>query len=229
LGKLRTKLEGHSGYVNCLAFTTDGKTLASGGTDQGIRLWDVPAGKLRNKLEQAGKVPCLAFSPDGKTLASGSLYGLIDLWDVQAGTKTGQRYAGGEHSPSIGCLAFSPDGRTLAWACHEVVGLWRVRSAKQVILKTLTGECMMFGPDGKTLLVSFPERFDRSGALPVEDSGTAVTVLLDQRFAAAAFSRDGKTLTLVDRFGCIEVCTHQRKEPITENQPKQESPPRKKK
>src|SRR5438067_777201 len=84
--KLRATLKGHTEAVTSVAYSPDGKTLASGSGDKTIRLWDVQWGKERATLKgHRDYVPSVSFSPHGKTLASGSLDKLIKLWDVQTG------------------------------------------------------------------------------------------------------------------------------------------------
>jgi len=79
-------LVGHTGSVLSVAFSPDGETLASGSSDNTIKLWDVSSGVLLRTLTgHTGNVLSVAFSPDGKTLASGSSDDTIKLWDESRG------------------------------------------------------------------------------------------------------------------------------------------------
>jgi WD40 repeat protein len=77
-------LTGHTRPVSWVAFSPDGKTLASGSDDYTVRLWDVATHRQIGKplIGHAGYVFSVAFSPDGKTLASGSLDHTVRLWNV---------------------------------------------------------------------------------------------------------------------------------------------------
>ncbi len=76
-------LKGHTNVVHSVAFSPDGRTLASGAADGAIILWDVATGeRLRTLQGHADMVLNVAFSPDGRTLASASEDGTIILWDV---------------------------------------------------------------------------------------------------------------------------------------------------
>ena len=76
-------LTGHTAAVGSVAFSPDGKTLASGSADGTARLWDVATHRQITALAgHAGAAGSVAFSPDGKALASGSADQTVRLWDV---------------------------------------------------------------------------------------------------------------------------------------------------
>jgi WD40 repeat protein len=136
-----------------LAFSSDGKQLASVDRES-IVLWDVATGrKVRDFLAPQGEVHCVAFAPDGRTVGAGIREGgtaRIFLWDVATGKEL---HAFGHDA--VETLVFSPDGKLLATGCWDLpVRLWDVATGKERLALTGLdkGVCnLAFSPDGKHL------------------------------------------------------------------------------
>ena len=139
VGRELGTLTGHTGWINALAYSRDGRTLVSGGNDGTLRLWSATTGHelftvTGHTSEAIGPV---AFSPDGKTLASESL--LPDETIKLLNISTGQEYSiSSEYPVRTKGLAFSPDGKILASGSYQKIYLWNAETG--VHLSTLGGQ-----------------------------------------------------------------------------------------
>ncbi|MCP4398358.1 MAG: hypothetical protein GY801_13810 [bacterium] len=186
---------GHTDNVNTVAFSPDGRMLASGSADHTIKLWEVQTGQeLRTLAGHDDIVESVAFSPDGQTLASGSHDNTIKLWDIQTGqnlrTLTG-------HNNRVYSVVFSPDGQTLASGSDDnTIKLWDIRTRKE--LHTLIGHdsvvsSVAFSPDGQMLASG---SFDTTITLWEVQTGRILRTLTrrSHEVTSVAFSPDGQML-----------------------------------
>jgi WD40 repeat protein/uncharacterized caspase-like protein len=201
---------GHARNVNCVAFSPDGKLLASGSVDYTVKLWDVATGTELRAFKGHGEVvESVAFGPDGKLVASSDRNGAIKLWDVVTGTELRQfghaaQALDREDSDGVNSVVFSPDGKLLAsGGSDKVLRIWEVATGKE--LRSLKGhtetiDAVAFSPDGTALASGSSEGV----RLWDVASGAGLRELRDapsgyRSSGSVAFSPDGKMLATASK------------------------------
>jgi WD40 repeat protein len=212
-----TTLEADGG-VATVAFSPDGRMLATAGDDNKVTLWDR---QQLNRLEppltgHEDEIIGLAFSPDGRMLVTGGGDSTVRLWDVGSHRQVGSPLTG--HSLRVQAVAFSPDGRTVASGAQDhTVRLWDVQGHKQ-LGQPLRGHkdvvrSVAFSPDGRTLASG-----GRDGTVRLWDVGSHRQVGLltghIDRVQAVVFSPDGRTLASGGDDGTVRLWDARQRTPL---------------
>ena len=151
-GAVAKTLNGRQGSVNRLAFSDDGRTLASADENGAMEIWNVPNARLDKTITARTRVTALRFAPNGKALATAGEDHAVILWNLQTG---GAQQRLQKHDAPVNALAFSPDGELLASGGDDrTVVIWEIATGKS--RRTLKGHdqtvtSLAFSPDGRLL------------------------------------------------------------------------------
>jgi WD40 repeat protein len=154
----------HGGIVMRVAYSPDGRSIASGSLDGAVKVWGARTGKQLHTFRASTMyVRGLAFSPDSRLLATGGQDdpdSKVKLWDLETGQLVHTFHGLGK---GVVGLAFSPDGQTLACACqdrHGSVRLWDLTTRQEVLASLrhtvpLAIQGLAFSADGRRLLALY--------------------------------------------------------------------------
>ncbi|KAJ3124366.1 hypothetical protein HK098_001190 [Nowakowskiella sp. JEL0407] len=195
-----TTLEGHSGYLNAVAMSLDGKLVISGSKDATIKVWSTDTGEEVSTLTgHTNVVTVFAVSSDGKFFASGSEDRSIILWSMKNYEKL-KRFVG--HSDAIYALAISSDSKLVVSGSDDhTVRLWLIETSE--VLRTFVGHShwvnsVAFSPDDQCIISGSWDKTVRLWYIDEEQESRTLLDNLPREVRTVALTNDGEQFV----FGC---------------------------
>jgi WD40 repeat protein/tetratricopeptide (TPR) repeat protein len=201
------RLEGHTDIVWCVAFSPYGQLLATGSTDQTVKLWRSDGTLLQTLSGHHRAITGVSFSPDGQTIASSSLDKTVKIWFKNQTTGKFESYKTLKgHRDWVYSVNFSPDGQLLATSSKDrTIKLWRRDGS---LVKTLQGHTgwvnwVNFSPDGQFIASASDDKtvkiWRTDGSLVTTLSGHSDGV------TTVAISPDGQMLASGGRDNIVKL------------------------
>lgn len=211
-GTIRRTFEGggaHGDMVTCVAYSPDGKILATGSREKNIMLWDTNTGlRLRTLLGHSERVNAIAFSPNGDQLASVSEDQSIRLWDLSPTVAT-TVFAG--HRGPLWATAISPDGtRTASGGIDRTIRVWDTTTGKE--LRALTGHtgaitALAWSADGQRIISASGDKTVRAWEISTgqtrtmaESEGPVLALVIAPDGRRVAVAGADRKVRIVDLF-----------------------------
>ncbi|MBP2324715.1 WD40 repeat protein [Kibdelosporangium banguiense] len=206
---VRASIPAHQGKVTGVAFSPDGKHLATSGADGMVRVWACDHGRVStaSPVELAGhhgEVWNPVFSPDGNRIAAAGIDGTATIWDWTSGAPPLLLQG---HQDKVWSVAFSPDGQQVASASQDgTLRIWTINGSELTVLRGHNERVLgvAFSPDGRRLASSGGDNTVRIWTL---DDTRAPIVLRghENSVESVAFSPDGQHLATASTDGTVRV------------------------
>jgi eukaryotic-like serine/threonine-protein kinase len=154
LGTLIYPYKEHKNYINAVAWSTDGKLIASGDDDGSVKVWKATDGSFSFSYSHAGPVEAVAWSSDGKRVASGSIDQTVQVWEWD-GTSGNFVYTYKDYPDIVYTVAWSPNGQSIALGGDDkTVQVWDATSNRLIL--TCKGHTnavyrVVWSPDGNRI------------------------------------------------------------------------------